>query len=207
MRPAIILFAKAPVPGNVKTRLAERLGAEATLALHRAFVLDMLDKLLTLRDFADIELHTDRNTDAWRSRSVTICRQTAGDLGLKMLHALSAALAMGREMACIVGSDAPALPAAHLRALCASSADVALGPCEDGGYYAIACRRTHPRMFEGVEWSSPAALAQTEHAASRCGLTVARGPIWYDIDRPEDLLRLQRDGNLPAHTRRWFESR
>src|SRR5258707_8563888 len=90
MRPAIILFAKAPLAGHVKTRLQEWLGADATLALHEAFVLDTLDKLLTLGDFADIELHTDIKTDVWRRPRVTVRQQSAGDLGLKMLHALSA---------------------------------------------------------------------------------------------------------------------
>src|SRR6266542_1447721 len=129
MRPAIILFAKAPVAGNVKTRLQARLGTAATLALHEAFVLDMLDKLLALSEFANIELHTDIKTDVWRRAQVTIGEQSNGDLGLKMLHALSTALAEGREQVCIVGSDAPTLPAAHLRTLLASPADVALGPC------------------------------------------------------------------------------
>src|SRR5882672_6221516 len=171
MRPAIILFAKAPVAGNVKTRLQDRLGVEATLALHIAFVFDMLDKLLQMSGFADIELRTDTKTDAWRSVHVTCGEQVAGDLGLKMLHALSASLAQGRDSVCIVGSDAPTLPAGHLQALLASPADVALGPCEDGGYYAVACRRVHPRMFHGVEWSSDRALAQTQKAARGCGLS------------------------------------
>ena len=87
MRPVIILFAKAPVAGRVKTRLQAWLGADATLGLHNAFVLDMLDKLLTLRDFADIELHSDIETDAWERPGVSWEVQSAGDLGLKMLHA------------------------------------------------------------------------------------------------------------------------
>ena len=145
MRPAIILFARAPVAGQVKTRLEQALGAEATLELHNAFVLDMLDKLLTLSDAAAIELHTDIQTDAWRRPEVALRMQTYGDLGSRMLHALDG------KWACIVGSDAPTLPASHIEALLASEADVALGPCDDGGYYAISCRRTHPEMFQG--WS------------------------------------------------------
>src|SRR5260370_25111835 len=126
MRPAIILFAKAPLAGNVKTRLQARLGAEATLALHEAFVLDMLDKLLTLSELADIELHTDTRTDVWRRAKVTRRGQVAGDLGLKMLHALSTALGRGREQVCILGSDAPPLPPSHFQALLARPPDVAL---------------------------------------------------------------------------------
>src|SRR5206468_3684039 len=198
MRPAIILFAKAPVAGNVKTRLQQTLGTEATLALHEAFVLDTLEKLLSLSGFVDIELHTDIWTDVWRRAQVTIRQQAPGDLGLKMFHALAAALAHGRDVVCIVGSDAPTLPIEHIETLMASRADVALGPCEDGGYFAIACRRTHPEMFAGVQWSSDKALAQTEDAARRCGLSVERGPGWYDIDRLEDLLRLLREEHVPA---------
>ncbi len=201
MRPAIILFAKAPVAGRVKTRLEEALGTEATLSLHQAFVLDTLDKLLTLRNAADIELHTDIQTDVWRRPEVTSRTQVTGDLGLKMLHAF------GLRPACIVGSDSPTLPAAHIEALLASPADVALGPCEDGGYYAISCRRTHPEMFRGVAWSSARALEQTEEAAQQCGLSVERGPSWYDVDRIEDLRRLAQESNLPPHTKAWFDGR
>jgi uncharacterized protein len=200
MRPAIILFAKAPIAGHVKTRLQPALGAEATLKLHEAFVLDMLDKLLTLEPVADIELHTDIQTDEWQRPQVTSRVQTSGDLGLKMLHAL------GGRRACIVGSDAPTLPISHIEALLASPADVALGPCDDGGYYAISCRRTHPEMFRGVEWSSAQALDQTEEAARRCSLSVERGPSWFDVDRPEELDRLLREGNLPRHTALWLNA-
>src|SRR5436309_8628035 len=134
MRLAMILFVKAPLACHVKARLLESLGVYATLALHEAFVFDALDRLLTLGDFADIELHIDIKTDVWRRPRVTVREQSAGDLGLKMLHALSAGLAGGRERVCIVGSDAPTLPAGPLHTLLTSPADVALGPCGDGGY-------------------------------------------------------------------------
>src|SRR5260370_33694286 len=127
MRPAIILFAKAPVAGRVKTRLEEALGTEATLSLHQAFVLDTLDKLLTLREAADIELHTDIQTDVWRHPEVTSRTQMPGDLGLKMLHAF------GSRWACIVEDDAPTLPAAHIEPSLARPAGVSLGPHEDDG--------------------------------------------------------------------------
>jgi glycosyltransferase A (GT-A) superfamily protein (DUF2064 family) len=102
----------------------------------------------------------------------------------------------------VLGSDSPTLPRAHIERLLASSADVVLGPCEDGGYYAIACRRIDPRMFAGVGWSTPYALEQTERAVRACGLSVERGDLWYDVDGPEDLARLAAEPELPLHTKR-----
>lgn len=205
MRPAIIVFAKAPVPGRVKTRLAERIGADAAAALHQAFVLDTLDRLSRLAGVADLELHTDVPMDAWGRPEVAQRLQTSGDLGIRMYRALATALSEGRPRVCIVGSDAPALPYGHIEELLGMDADVALGPCEDGGYYAIACRRVDERMFEGVEWSTERALAGTEAAARRCGLSVARGRPWYDVDDWAGFERLLRSG-LPPHTEAWWRT-
>ena len=197
VRPVIILFAKVPVPGRVKTRLSPPLSPDAAARLHSAFVADMLEKIEPL---GDIELHTDVSSDAWPEYSVTRKTQVEGDLGIKMLSALTGALASGRPRAMIVGADAPTLPPAHLQALLESAADVALGPAEDGGYYAISCRRAHPDMFRGVAWSMAATLADTARAAAAVGLSVATGPAWYDVDAPEDLDRLRREQGLPRHT-------
>jgi uncharacterized protein len=197
----MILFAKAPVPGRVKTRLAAAVGAEHVAGLYRAFVADTIAKLAEFKDSADIELHTDIPTDAWIDSGVTRDLQAAGGLELKLLHALTGAIQSGRPQAMILGSDSPTLPRGHIQRLLDSAADVALGPCEDGGYYAIACRRVHAEMFAGVEWSTPHVLEQTERAAQAAGLSVERGDLWYDVDGPEDLARLMRASALPPCTR------
>ncbi|MGH9722949.1 MAG: TIGR04282 family arsenosugar biosynthesis glycosyltransferase [Bryobacteraceae bacterium] len=205
MRPVIIVFAKAPVPGQVKTRLAARIGAPQAAALHDACVRDTLEKLLALDSPAEVELHTDICTDAWRDYPVTQRLQLPGNLGVKMFGAMASALERGCRQVCIVGSDSPALPAQHLLHLLSLASDVALAPCDDGGYYAIACRRTDPLMFDGVAWSSPTALADTERAALACGLSVERGIIGYDVDEYDDLVRLAGEPSLPQHTRRCLE--
>jgi|SRR5579863_1455851 len=196
----MILFAKAPVPGHVKTRLAGEVGAGRAAELHRAFVADTIAKLCEFKDYADLELHTDIPTDAWSEFDVARDLQIAGNLQLKLFHALRRALDAGRPQAMILGGDSPTLPHAHIRRLLASPADVALGPCEDGGYYAIACRRVDPRMFAGVEWATPNVLEQTERAARACGLSLERGDLWYDVDSPEDLVSLAAEPNLPQNT-------
>jgi len=205
MRPSVVLFAKAPVPGRVKTRLLARYSAAESAGLHEAFVRDMLGKLNEVASVADLELHTDTLTDAWSDIKVARSLQPAGDLGQRMLHALRAGLSAHRPRVMIVGSDAPTLPNGHLLALLRADADVALGPAEDGGYYAISCRRTHPAMFAGVEWSGQNVLDQTIRACQACGLSVAAGREWFDIDTPADVDRLACCSDLPPATAAWIE--
>jgi len=202
----MILFAKAPIPGRVKTRLATAIGAQPAAELYRAFVADTISKLAEFRDVADIELHTDTLTDAWTEQGVARDLQVASGLELKLLHALAGALQTGRPQVMVLGSDSPTLPRGHIQRLLDSKADVALGPCEDGGYYAIACRRVHSEMFTGVEWSTSHVLEQTERAVRASGLSVERGDLWYDVDGPEDLARLMKDPALPPCTRQAWHS-
>lgn len=201
MRPAIILLAKAPVPGSVKTRLTPPLTAEQAAQLHTAMVWDTIECLQGL-DCADLELHTDVPTDVWAAAGVPQALQCEGDLGLKMFKALREAFNAGRDRAMVVGSDAPGLPREHLKLLLAFDEDVALGPTEDGGYYAVACRRIHPKMFDQVAWSTREARVQTIRAAERAGLTVGLGRPWFDVDTPEDLERMRCMAGLGRHTAR-----
>jgi rSAM/selenodomain-associated transferase 1 len=200
MAAAILVFAKAPIAGKVKTRLQPTWTLEQAAALHRAFVADLLDRLTVFQPAARIELHTDIPTDPWWPAGVTHHLQTKGDLGQRMLCALETALASRASPVMILGGDVPSVPLGHLAAILETDADVVLGPSTDGGYYAISCRRTHPRMFASVAWSTPSALDATAEAARACGLSVSLGPAWFDIDSPEDLERLLASHPLPRHT-------
>jgi glycosyltransferase A (GT-A) superfamily protein (DUF2064 family) len=203
----VVVFAKAPRRGLVKTRL--RLDPALALRLHDAFVRDTV--ALARAFSSDVELSTDVETDAWSDLAVARSVQAPGDLGARLLAALDAAFARDARPVLILGSDSPALPASHLDSLLALvadaaevpravdvpfaadvplAADVALGPAVDGGFWGILCRRAHPALFEGVEWSSARTLATARAAAERAGLTVALGPEWYDVDEPADLARL-----------------
>lgn len=219
-RPRIALFAKAPQPGRVKTRLAAGLPGPLPHAqlwaarFHQHFVSSFLSRLAATPfvDRADWELHLDIWTDVFPSWPVTRRRQVSGGLGEKMLAAFEGrSEPIGEDLSCrvgegagaalgservqvILGTDAPTLPVGHIEDLLAGSADVALGPAEDGGYWGIRAWRTHPAMFANVRWSSPQALADTRAACEACGLTVEMGLPWYDIDTAEDLERLRREG-------------
>ena len=207
MKPAIALFARAPVPGQVKTRLIGRWTPEQVSALYRAFVLDMWEMLGAFTPGAGRFLYIDREHEEWRRLAGDGVRvQQGGDLGERMLHCFEEMRAAGSGPLLIVGSDSPALSADVL----AGWTDVLeqfpalLGPAEDGGYYAIGCRAPHTRMFEGVEWSSARTLVQTAAALGRCGLDPAYLPIHFDVDTPEDLARLSGEPSLGPRTRRWL---
>jgi rSAM/selenodomain-associated transferase 1 len=206
VRSVIILFAKAPVPGRVKTRLMPVLSETEAADLHTAFVGDLTERLLGFRE-ADLELHTDIPSDAWPDPEVSRKLQIPGDLGLRMFHSLTTALSEGYERAMIVGTDAPTLPLDYLHHLLVSDADVTLGPTEDGGYYAICAKRTQSGMFAGVRWSSPNALEDSRRAIESTGLSVGIGPSWWDVDEPADLDRLAASNDLPPRTRAFLRRR
>jgi uncharacterized protein len=195
----IILFAKSPVPGRVKTRLLTVLTPDLAAELHSAFVLDMVERLRQIDD-ADFELHTDTCSDAWKSLGVTRKVQISGDLGLKMVHALQQGLDAGASSVMVVGSDVPTVPIGHVRLVLDSPRDISLGPAFDGGFYAISARRTHEKMFESVPWSHRETLGRTVEAMQRCGLSFELGQGWYDVDEPADLEELIRTPHLPFHT-------
>ncbi len=200
MRPVIIVFAKAPRPGFVKTRLISRVGAEGACRLHEAFVRDTLSMLRELENICDIEIHADSLWDDWAADHRVLKLQAEGHLGTRMRIALESGLNELRPVAAILGSDSPSLPASYVQQILDCPADACLGPASDGGFYAIACRKTMPAMFDDVAWSSPQTLEQTVAAMKATGLTVTLGPAWYDIDSGEDLHRLAADGNMRPAT-------
>lgn len=207
MLPKLIVFARAPRPGAVKTRLSAIMSAASAAALHLAMVTDLIAQLQRLRPAVDIELHTAEPTDAFSFPDVVTRIQVPGTLGDRLRAAIVEALDREeRPAVLVIGSDSPTIPLEHIHQLLLTHADVALGLASDGGYYAILCRRAHRNMFEGVTWSATTTAAQTVEAMRKCGLTVALGPEWYDIDRPSDLQRLANDPNLGSATRRALEA-
>ncbi len=190
MGAVILVFAKAPVAGRVKTRLIPALGAEGALALQQQLVSGLLTHL---EPFGEVILSSDQPTSAWPEFTGPREVQAPGDLGDRMRSTFDHHLSNACPVL-ILGGDVPPPPIGHLEELLHSAADVTLGPADDGGYYAISCRRTHPAMFRGVVWSSGGELDQTRRACEEAGLTVRLGPPWFDIDTPEDLERARGSG-------------
>ena len=207
MSKAIVLFAKAPRPGRVKTRLVPDLSGKDAASLHDAFVRDMWERLWTVAPDSCF-LYSDRSWPPYveLAGADRATLQRGGDLGAKLLHSFEELSAQGYERILIVGSDSPTLSADFLqRGLdMLASKDAVLGPTSDGGYYAVGCRVPKTEMFSQVTWSTPATLAHTERAFEGMGWSIERLPQWYDVDTIDDLRRLATDSDLHGYTRQWF---
>jgi rSAM/selenodomain-associated transferase 1 len=182
----VIVFAKAPVAGRVKTRLIPYLGSAGAARLQQALVGGLLQSLRRGR----VELHTDVETAAWPGFLGVRRLQAEGDLGSRMQHALAGALHRGASRVVLIGGDCPYAGWPELRSLLETASDVAFGPALDGGFWGIRARRVHPEMFRDVVWSRPDTLRRSLEACARCGLTTALGPPLADVDDGKDLARL-----------------
>lgn len=208
MSQAIALFAKAPVPGRVKTRLHTCMTAAQSADLHAAFVADTWERLASVTG-VDRYLYCDQPWDAFEQLAgpERFKLQRGDDLGSRMLACMEELSALGHERILLFGSDSPSLPVAYVeQALVAlDRTDTVLGPADDGGYYAVGCRRPDPEMFADVTWSSPNTLRETASSFRSCNLTVTLLADWYDIDTEAELARLAAEPLIPPNTRRWFE--
>lgn len=195
MSSAVALFAKAPEAGRVKTRMSPPLSPEdaARVALGcleislRRFV-PAVDAPFTL--FLD-GAPGDHILELARSGHVAIVPQIDGGLGQRLQAAFASLRAQGHDTVVAIGSDSPTLDPARIREAVASleTHDVALGPCEDGGYYLIGVRGDRPEIFEDIPWSTPGVTRATRRRAATLGLTVRELPEWYDVDDLPSLTR------------------
>lgn len=197
----LIIFAREPVPGRVKTRLAADVGDHAAAELYETMLQDVLG---TSRQLSDVEtiVFWDCKEELLPLLSERyLCRsrrQCPGNLGQRMQVAFAEMFADGCELCCIIGSDAPDLPPPYIldayRLLATPQTDVVFGPSSDGGYYLLGLRQVWPQLFLNISWSSSTVLEQSLAAARDSGLTAALLPEWQDIDTLDDL-RAYRERN------------
>ena len=201
-RTRIAVFAKAPVAGHVKTRLTPLLGAERAARLHAQLVRRALDTAVAA-GLGPVELwcapdETHAFFGECRQRfAMTLHRQVGDDLGARMQHVLGAASARG-ERTLLIGSDCPALTAEHLADAAGALAahDAVFTPAEDGGYVLVGLARPVPHVFEGMAWGTASVMAATRERLGAAGARWHELPTLWDVDRPDDYHRLQREGLL-----------
>jgi rSAM/selenodomain-associated transferase 1 len=197
LMPRLVVFAKAPQPGQAKTRLAPALGAEGAANLART----LLEH--TLRQAHDagvgpVELcmspapHSAAWLDISLPAGITCADQGDGDLGARMARTVARVTTELRQPVLLFGTDCPALDAAHLRAAAQAlrSHDAVLLPVADGGYVLIGLKAPCPELFTNMPWSTAVVAQETQRRLAALGLSTWVGSMLHDIDEPADLIHL-----------------
>ncbi|MDH5789874.1 MAG: TIGR04282 family arsenosugar biosynthesis glycosyltransferase [Nitrospinota bacterium] len=189
---ALILFAKDPVAGQVKTRLSSLLDNSTTLNLYHHFLSDSIEKVCSVAE-ADrfIGIASNSQTgyfeDVSRRRSVQLFVQEGDNLGERMRRAFEERFKEGYERVVIIGADSPTLPTAYIEQALQSKKEVVIGPSTDGGYYLIGMQGKVTDVFEGVSWGTDQVLSETLDVLKGQRAEAELLPVWYDVDLPEDL--------------------
>lgn len=191
MTKSLIIFMRNPVPGQVKSRLAKSIGAQAAFEVY----LELLDhtRKITVDLSHHKALYYDREIDSedlWPNNKYDKHLQKGEDLGAKMQQAFEAEFNHADQVV-IIGSDCGTITTDHInRAFdLLDESDVAIGPAEDGGFYLLGLCRPMPFLFEDKAWGTAEVLPALSKDFEQHNLIVASLPVLNDIDTEEDLVR------------------
>ncbi len=208
MRAEIVVFGRVPVPGRVKTRLAEALGPGAATEIYRVLLDHVLAEARATELPVTLALAEPSRVDNWHvPAGVRIEHQATGDLGKRMRSAFSGRFAAGAAAVVLVGSDVPAISADYmLQAVAAlTRVPVVLGPAADGGYWLMGQRAPELDLFSDVPWSSPDTLSATRARLSALGASHEELPVLRDLDTVADLHAILADSRLRGDLRTRLE--
>jgi rSAM/selenodomain-associated transferase 1 len=198
MNAVLLVFAKVPRPGHVKTRLTPVLTPDEAARLYRAFLRDALDVYKDLP--VDVRLYlappfTEEEVQAVPA-SIAVHEQRGDGLGARMKQAFRDGFNDGYGEAAVVGTDHPTLPSAFVEQSFATlEADraVCIGPSDDGGFYLLGMNAFYPQLFDGMTYSHEGVFADTLTRVSTTDAQLTVLPQWYDVDTPAALQRLITD--------------
>jgi rSAM/selenodomain-associated transferase 1 len=192
----LVVVAKAPVAGEVKTRLLPHFTPEEAVDLYRCFLQDRIQEVGKLNgiDLAVAFTPDDAREPFARmtGNGFNLFAQKGGDLGQRLNHIFIETLARDYAAVSIIDSDTPDLPRSMVEqsfeSLMSDGFDAVFGPCDDGGYYLVGLRQPHPELFGDIPWSTEAVLPITLQRAERLGIRTKLLPGWNDLDTFEDLI-------------------
>jgi rSAM/selenodomain-associated transferase 1 len=193
----VVVVAKAPVPGKVKTRLTPEISAVQAADLYQCFILDRIKGIGSLTGVDRAVAYTPEDA-AGAFRALPLDRfelfpQRGADLGERLNNIFLDKLSNGYKAVTIVDSDSPDLPNSLIREslqlLLSRKAEVVFGPCHDGGYYLVGMRQPHPELFRDIPWSTGRVLSASLEKSRALGLNVKLLSYWNDLDTFDDLLQ------------------
>ncbi len=195
---AILVMSRVPIPGKTKTRLLDVLSEDESAGLHKAFLLDMLDMLekvvKTKVYIAFTPENEEKNLASMIDSPVDLIPQAGSDLGERMLNGIRRLKNLGHTPICVIGSDSPTLQPRHLEDAFKSldQSDICVGPSEDGGYYLIGMKKSHPEVFCNIDWGTDRVFAQTINIGEKKDIKIKTLDKWYDVDTSKSLHRLRK---------------
>jgi rSAM/selenodomain-associated transferase 1 len=200
---ALIIFLKAPRPGQVKTRLAKTIGADAACAAYRQLIETVLNRVSSLPGvhlryapddaFAEIQ--------PWLRPGWKAAAQGLGDLGERLHAAFVETFNRGAERVVVIGSDCPGVSARDIETAWAAlkGNDVVIGPATDGGYWLIGLRELQPALFKEMAWSTKTVFQETVKRCKTAGLSVKLLRELADVDTEADWLAYSKTSkSVPA---------
>ncbi len=216
MNDFLIIFAKEPKNGKVKTRLHDYLSENLCVDLYKAFLKDTLDFTDKIACEHKIIAYDSNGRSPEYLKNIapryTFYKQKHGSLGGRMHNAFRFAKDAGASKVIIIGSDSPTLPASTIKKAFSllDRADLVLGPSLDGGYYLIGLKSPCAGIFKDVTWSSPKVLKETLKNAKKLKKRVVLLDKMYDIDDVKALLlykndlRKKKNRNIARRTKKFI---
>ncbi|MEO7300080.1 MAG: TIGR04282 family arsenosugar biosynthesis glycosyltransferase [Verrucomicrobiota bacterium] len=190
MTAKLIIFAKAPRPGQVKSRLASSIGEIAACEAYQKITRLLLDNLHGLENveirFAPDEAESEMRK--WLGHGYEYAPQGSGDLGERLQRAFQENFSAGNQRVIVIGSDCPYVTKQDIEAAANALTlkDVVLGPANDGGYWLMGLRKPQPALFQEIPWSSEKVLETTLIRISEAQLSFQLLHKLHDIDVAED---------------------
>ncbi|MBX9780995.1 MAG: TIGR04282 family arsenosugar biosynthesis glycosyltransferase [Chitinophagaceae bacterium] len=178
----IIVFAKTPEPGKVKTRIAAQLGDEIALQIYNQLLQFTFSLIGDLAYRKIVYYAGEGSQDYWKGLETR--KQASGDLGNRMAIAFEEVLSEGEIPAIIIGTDCASLTKEIIESAFTSLAtnDLVIGPATDGGYYLLGIKKNYPLLFEHIDWSTEKVFEQTIQHAKNLSLSYHILPVLTDID-------------------------
>jgi rSAM/selenodomain-associated transferase 1 len=220
LKEALVLMAKAPIEGQVKTRLIGPLTEEDAKQLYVAFLGDtfaLMESVMDERDELSLVLcytpeGAEEAFEEVERGGCLMIAQRGSNLGERLANCFADVFKLGFDSIIAIGGDSPTLPEEMLHEAfdsLESDNDVVVVPAEDDGYCLIGMRKPHDQIFQNIPWGTGGVMAATEAQAKKAGLSLIAGPAWYDVDTPEELERLKEelkaDKDAARFTRRFLK--
>lgn len=202
MKDALIIFAKNPERGKVKTRLAATIGKDAALSVYQR----LLSHTASITKFILVDkfvFYSDNilQQDVWCNDLFFKQTQEGNDLGERMKNAFAAIFRKDYSKIIIIGTDCPDLNADVITHAfkCLDSHDVVIGPAHDGGYYLLGIKQRCAQLFQNIRWSTHTVFEDTRMKCEHLNLNYSLLPTLRDLDLEEDLKYFKTENNDQHH--------